>query len=59
MAVPRAQIRVHRYVPGWCEAALHHRCQGSYAGTACCYSCHQQPVSGTGPAASAARGSGK
>jgi len=41
MATPRAQIRVHRYVSGWCEAALHHRCKGSYAGTACFCSCHR------------------
>ena len=31
MATPRAQILVHRYVSGWCEAALHYRCKGSYA----------------------------
>ncbi|MGO9782814.1 MAG: hypothetical protein ACLPQY_24080 [Streptosporangiaceae bacterium] len=50
MATPRAQIRVHRYVSGWCEAALHYRCKGSYAGTACCCSCHRQAVPGTGTA---------
>ena len=55
MAAPRARIRAHRYVSGWCETALHQRCKGSYAGTACC-SCHQQAVPAT---AAAARGSGK
>ena len=44
MAVLHAQIRVHRYVSGWCEAARHHRCKGSYAGTACCCSCHREAV---------------
>jgi hypothetical protein len=41
MRAPLAQIRVYRYVSGWCKAALHNRCVGSYAGTACCCSCHQ------------------
>jgi hypothetical protein len=51
MAMPRAQIRVHRYVSGWCEAALRNHCKGSYAGTACCCSCHRQAVAGAGIAA--------
>ena len=54
MAASRAQIRVHRYVSGWCEAALHNRCKGSYAGTACCCSCHRQAIPETGTARTAA-----
>jgi hypothetical protein len=59
MARPRAQIRVHRYVSGWCEAALHNRCKGSYADAACCCQCHRQTVPATGGAATASRGYGK
>jgi len=32
MTTPSVHIRVRRYVSGWCEAALHNRCKGSYAG---------------------------
>ncbi|MGH3125923.1 MAG: hypothetical protein ACRDND_33515 [Streptosporangiaceae bacterium] len=61
MATPGAQIRPHRYVSGWCETALHHRCKGSYAGTVCNCPCHRQAIPGTGTAGTAAapRGSGK
>ena len=61
MAAPRAQIRVRRYVSGWCEAALHNRCKGGYSGTACCCSWHREAVAETGTAgtAAASRGSGE
>lgn len=36
------QVEPHRYVSGWCEAAWHERCKGSYAGTECACSCHRQ-----------------
>lgn len=42
MATPHTQIREHRYISGWCAGAMHYRCEGSYAGTACRCSCHQQ-----------------
>lgn len=48
MAALREQIRAHRYVSGWCEAARHNRCPGGYGGTACCCSCHRQSGSPTG-----------
>lgn len=41
MSAPRAELRSPRYISGWCGSALHHRCKGSYAGTACCCPCHQ------------------
>jgi hypothetical protein len=59
MATPRAQIRAHRYVSGWCEAALQNRCKGSYAGAACCCQCHRQAVPATDAAATVSRGYGK
>lgn len=40
MAALHAQNRTYRYVSGWCEGALHKRCKGSYAGTACSCACH-------------------
>jgi hypothetical protein len=39
-----SQLLSHRYTSGWCEAARHDRCKGSYAGTACSCSCHREPV---------------
>jgi hypothetical protein len=59
MATPHAQIRAHRYVSGWCDAALHNCCKGSYAGAACCFRCHRQAIPATGGAATASRGYGK
>lgn len=44
MNASHTQIRTHRYTSGWCEAAWHDRCKGSYAGTACHCSCHRQAV---------------
>jgi hypothetical protein len=44
MAATRTQIHSHRYVSGWCEAARHHRCKGSYAGAACCWPATWEPV---------------
>jgi hypothetical protein len=41
MNASQTQIRAHRYMSGWCEAARHDRCKGSYAGTACNCSCHR------------------
>ncbi len=43
----------YRYVSGWCSGTMHQRCAGSYAGTACCCSCHSP--SGPGPAAEPGR----
>jgi len=54
MATSRAQSIVHRYVSGWCEAALHNRCKGSYADAACSCSCHRQAAPGAGTARTAA-----
>lgn len=42
MAVSYAQVRSHRYVCGWREAPLYHRCMGKHAGTACACPCHRQ-----------------
>ena len=50
MAVPYAQIRVHRYVSGWCRAARNRLLLVPPSG---------RPGPGTGSAAAAARGSAK